>query len=154
MCIRDSLIEAQGHVGVVQSLQIFCTILTSPENKKIIIPNGPLSSGAMVNYSAEGKIRVDTEVGISYDANIDQAKKVLQDMLAKDPRVLKNPAPTVAVSALADSAVNLVVRPWCDPAVYWDVFFDTLENTKKELDKVGIGIPYPQQDVHHYNQPA
>lgn len=142
------LIDSQGVLGVVKDIQIFNTIMMSPENKTIIMPNGAIMNNHITNYSADGKIRVDTTVGISYGANMKEAKDALLEMVKNDPRVLKVPAPTVAVSELADSSVNLVVRPWCDPAVYWDVYFDTVENAKNALDTVGIEIPYPQTDIH------
>lgn len=142
------LIEAQGHLGVVTSIQIFTTVLTDPNNKRVIIPNGPLSNDSMVNFSAEGTLRVDLTVGIAYDADMKQAKNTLMSMLEKDQRVLAEPAPTVAVSELGDSSVNLVVRPWCKTEDYWDVYFDITENIKVSLDAAGISIPFPQRDVH------
>ena len=146
------LIEAQGHLGVVKEIHIFVTILLSPESKTIIIPNGPMSNGDIVNYTREGKIRVDMTIGVAYDSDIRKAKEVLQTLIESDERVLADPAPMVAVSDLADSSVNLAVRPWCDPTVYWDVRFDTLEKGKEVLDKAGITIPFPQRDVHHFGQ--
>jgi small conductance mechanosensitive channel len=142
------LIEAQGHLGVVKEIQIFVTTLLSPENKTIIIPNGPMSNGDIVNYSREGKIRVDMTIGVSYDSDIKKAKEVLMALMESDERVLADPAPLVAVSELADSSVNLAVRPWCNPADYWDIRFDTLENGKMALDNAGVTIPFPQTDVH------
>lgn len=146
------LIEAQGHLGVVKEIQIFVTILLSPQSKTIIIPNGPMSNGDIVNYTREGKIRVDMTIGVSYDSDIKLAKDLLITLMVKDERVLADPPPMVAVSDLADSSVNLAVRPWCDPAVFWDVYFDTLENGKMELDKAGVTIPFPQRDVHLIGQ--
>lgn len=142
------LIESQGVLGAVKDIQIFNTIMMSPENKTIIMPNGAIMNNHITNYSADGKIRVDTTVGIGYGEDMKKAKEVLLEMLKNDSRVLSDPSPTVAVSELADSSVNLVVRPWCDPAVYWDVYFDTLENAKNALDAAGIEIPFPQQDIH------
>jgi small conductance mechanosensitive channel len=142
------LIETQGHLGSVKEIQIFNSILLSPENKTIIIPNGAISNGDITNYSKEGMIRVDIIIGISYNADIKKAKDVLNEIMASDSRVLKDPAPTVAVSELADSSVNMVVRPWCNPADYWDVLFDTTENCKLALDEANIEIPFPQLDVH------
>ncbi len=146
------LIEAQGHLGVVKEIQIFVTILLSPQSKTIIIPNGAMSNGDVVNYTREGIIRVDMTIGIAYDSDIRKAKEVLVALMEKDDRVLADPAPMVAVSELADSSINLAVRPWCDPKYYWDVNFDTLENGKMELDKAGITIPFPQRDVHLFGQ--
>lgn len=145
------LVESQGVVGVVKAIQIFNTVLLTPDNKTVIMPNGAVMNNHITNFTADGKIRVDLSVGISYSADIKKAKDVLEAALAADPRVLKSPAPTVAVAELGDSSVNLAVRPWCDPAVYWDVYFDTLENCKIALDKDEISIPFPQRDVHIYN---
>lgn len=145
------LIEAQGLLGIVKEIQIFTTVLVSPDNKRIIIPNGPLANGNIVNFTAEGAIRVDTVIGISYGADIDKAKAALLDMMQASPHVLSEPAPSVTVLELADSSVNLAVRPHCKPEHYWDVYFHCYEQGKKTLDKVGIEIPFPQRDVHIHN---
>ena len=137
------LIEAQGELGVVKEIQIFVTKLTSPQNKLIIIPNGILSNGNITNYTEEGKLRVDLTFGVSYDSDIKQTKEVLMQLMLAHPKVMKDPAPTVNVSELADSSVNFAVRPWTTPGDYWAVYFDLLENGKIELDKAGIEIPYP-----------
>ncbi len=137
------LIEAQGELGVVKEIEIFTTKLTTPDNKEIIIPNGPLSNGNIINYTSEGKLRIDLTFGVSYDADIKQTKEVLMNVLTSNEKVLNDPAPTVNVSELADSSVNFAVRPWCTPANYWDVYFETTENVKIALDKAGIEIPYP-----------
>lgn len=137
------LIEAQDEIGVVKEIEIFTTKIITPDNKLVIIPNGTLSNGNIVNYTAEGKIRVDLTFGVSYDADIKQTKEVLSSVLTSQDKVLKDPAPTVNVSELADSSVNFAVRPWCKPEHYWDVYFDTTENVKIALDKAGIEIPYP-----------
>jgi len=139
------LIEAQGELGVVKEIEIFTTKLTSPTNKLVIIPNGVLSNGNIVNYSAEGKLRVDLTFGIDYNSDIKTAKNVLMEVMSNSPKVLKDPAPAVTVSELADSSVNLAVRPWANVADYWDVYFETIENGKEALDKAGIEIPYPHQ---------
>ncbi len=139
------LIEAQGVIGVVKEIEIFTTKLTSPTNQLVIIPNGTLSNGNIVNYSAEGKLRIDHVFGIDYGSNIKQAKEVLLEMMMSNPKVLKDPAPAVTVSELADSSVNLAVRPWTNVADYWDVYFETIEGAKEALDKAGIEIPYPHQ---------
>jgi small conductance mechanosensitive channel len=139
------LIEAQGELGVVKEIQIFTTKLSSPNNKEIIIPNGSLSNGNIINYSSQGTLRVDHTIGVGYDTNIKQAKEVLMNVLTSQEKVLKDPAPTVNVSELADSSINFAVRPWVKSEDYWDVYFDTLETTKNELDKAGIEIPYPHQ---------
>ena len=143
------LIEAQGELGVVKEIDIFTTKLNTPTNKLAIIPNGALSNGNIVNYTAEGKLRVDLTFGVAYDADIKQTKEVLMKVLTDQEKVLKDPAPAVTVSELADSSVNFAVRPWADVADYWDVYFETIENTKLALDKVGIEIPYPHQvEIH------
>lgn len=142
------LIKAQGHLGVVKEIQIFVTTMLSPENKTIIIPNGAMSNGDVVNYTREGLIRVDITIGVSYDSDIKLARKVLMGLMENNELVLKDPAPMVAVSELADSSVNLAVRPWCNPTHYWDVYFGMLENGKAALDEAKITIPFPQRDIH------
>jgi len=137
------LIEAQGELGVVKEIEIFTTKLITPGNKLAIIPNGILSNGTIKNYTAEGKLRVDLTFGVSYDADIKQTKEVLMSVLTANDKVLKDPAPAVTVSELADSSINFAVRPWCTPENYWDVYFETTENVKDALDKAGIEIPYP-----------
>ncbi|MEO9571070.1 MAG: mechanosensitive ion channel domain-containing protein [Polaribacter sp.] len=139
------LIEAQGEVGVVKEIEIFTTKLTGLSNKEIIIPNGTLSNGNIVNYSTEGTRRVDLTIGVDYAADIKQTKEVLMNVLTSNPKVLKDPAPAVTVAELADSSVNFAVRPWCKTEHYWDVYFEVTENVKLELDKAGIEIPYPHQ---------
>ena len=120
------LISAQGELGVVKEIQIFTTVLLSPENKTIIVPNGSMMNGNIINITNEGKIRVDLIIGISYDSDIKKAKKILLDVMAADSRILKDPAAFVGVKELGDSAINSAVRPWCDPVHYWDVHFDIL----------------------------
>ena len=137
------LIEAQGEVGVVKEIEIFTTKLTGLSNKEIIIPNGALSNGNIVNYTTEGTRRVDLTFGVGYDSDIKQTKSVLMDVLTSHHKVLKDPVPTVNVSELADSSINFAVRPWCNSADYWDVYFDVTENVKEALDKANIDIPYP-----------
>ncbi len=137
------LIEAQGEIGVVKEIEIFTTKIVTPDNKLVIIPNGTLSNGNITNYTAEGKIRLDLTFGVSYDADIKQTKEVLLNVITSNDKVLKDPAPMVAVSELADSSVNFAVRPWATPENYWDVYFDTTESVKVALDKAGIEIPYP-----------
>ena len=139
------LIEAQGEIGSVKEIQIFVTKIISPGNKLVIIPNGTLSNGNIKNYTELGMLRVDLTFGVSYDADIKQTKEVLMKVLTDNEKVLKDPAPAVLVSELADSSVNFAVRPWATPADYWDVYFDTIEATKYALDKAGIEIPYPHQ---------
>lgn len=143
------LIEAQGELGVVKEIEIFTTKIVSPTNKEIIIPNGALSNGNITNYSTEGKLRVDLTIGVSYDADIKQTKDVLMKVLTDNPQVLKDPAPSVNVSELADSSVNFAVRPFATVADYWDVYFGTIEKCKLALDAAGIEIPYPHSvEIH------
>ncbi|NVJ67382.1 MAG: mechanosensitive ion channel [Gammaproteobacteria bacterium] len=142
------VIEAQGHVGKVDEIQIFNTVLLTPDNKTIIIPNSPISTNSIVNYSDQGTRRVDFTIGIGYDDDIDQAKEVIMSVITKDERVHQDPAPFIAVSELADSSVNFTLRVWANVADYWGVYFDNLEAIKKALDAANISIPYPQTDVH------
>ncbi|TNJ41919.1 mechanosensitive ion channel [Tamlana fucoidanivorans] len=143
------LIEAQGEIGVVKEIEIFTTKLTGLSNKEIIIPNGSLSNGNIVNYSAEGTRRVDLTFGVSYDSDIKQTKEVIMNVLTSHPNILKEPAPSVNVSELADSSVNFAVRPWSTSDDYWKVYFEVTEQVKEALDKAGIEIPYPHQvEIH------
>jgi small conductance mechanosensitive channel len=141
------LIEAQGEIGVVKEIEIFTTKLIGLSNKVIIIPNGSLSNGNIINYSQQGTRRVDLTIGVSYEADIKQTKEVLLNILTSHPKVLKDPAPNVTVSELADSSVNFAVRPWSKTEHYWDVYFEVTEAVKLELDKAGIDIPYPHQVI-------
>lgn len=142
------LIEAQGHLGVVKEIQLFVTILLTPENKTVFIPNGALSNGNIVNFTLQNLIRVDMVFGISYESDISKAKDILMNLLVNHPKVLKEPAPFVGVVELADSSVNLAVRPYTIPSDYWEVYFYMHEQGKLELEKAGISIPFPQVDVH------
>lgn len=142
------LVQAQGHLGVVKEIQIFVTILLTPENKTVIIPNGAISNGDITNFTVEGMIRVDLTFGISYDSDIKAARNALMKVMEDHPKVLKNPAPFVGVVELADSSVNLAVRPYSNPNDYWDVYFDVYETGKEALDAANISIPFPQVDVH------
>ncbi|PLY08840.1 MAG: mechanosensitive ion channel protein [Arcobacter sp.] len=146
------LIESQGQLGIVKEIQIFNTILTTFQNKTIILPNSMVSSNSITNITANGTIRVDMEIGISYGSNIDEARKVILDTVLKNDKVLKEPACAVGVNALADSSVNLLVMPWCNTDDYWDVYFGVREDIKKALDANNIIIPFPQRDVHIINQ--
>ncbi|PKV51818.1 small conductance mechanosensitive channel [Aquimarina sp. MAR_2010_214] len=137
------VIEAQGILGVVKEIEIFTTKLTTPENKLAIVPNGAMANGNIINYTAEGMMRVDITIGIGYDENIKNAKEVLLGVLTSNPKIMKDPAPSVNVSQLGESSVDLAVRPYCTPEDYWDVYFATLENCKLALDDAGIEIPYP-----------
>lgn len=139
------LIEAQGELGVVKEIQIFTTQINTPTNKLVIIPNGALSNGNIINYTTEGTRRVDLTFGVSYDSDIKITKEILMNVLTSHPKVLKDPEPTVNVSELADSSVNFAVRPWSAASDYWDVYFGITEKCKLALDKAGIEIPFPHQ---------
>lgn len=142
------VIEAQGYIGTVSSIQIFNTILKTADNRIVIIPNGALSSSSMVNINQEPTRRVDLSFGIGYTDDIDQAKDLLKTIAQNDDRVLKDPAPMIVVAELADSSVNFTVRLWVNTSDYWGVFFTMQEQVKKQFDDQNISIPYPQQDVH------
>jgi len=143
-------IEGAGVAGTVEAIHIFTTQLLTPDNKTIIIPNASLTAGNITNYSAKGTRRVDLVMGIGYGDNIDHAKKVISDVLAKEERILKDPAPTIMLIELADSSVNFAVRPWVAAGDYWGVYSTLTENIKKSFDAEGISIPFPQRDVHVY----
>ena len=145
-------IEAGGTLGTVEEVQIFNTILNHPDNRRIIVPNSKITGDNITNFSAIDKRRIDLVFGISYSDDIKKAKEALEKVVFSDPRVLKDPKPVIAVSELGDSSVNLVCRPWVKPADYWAVTFDTLEKGKAELEKNGITIPFPQRDVHMYQE--
>ena len=141
-------VEAGGTAGTVNKIGIFTSTMTTPDNKEIIVPNGAIYSGTITNFSAKETRRVDMVVGIGYDADLLKAKQVLQEMVEADPRILQEPAPTIAVAELADSSVNFVVRPWVQSSDFWGVKFDFTEAVKLRFDKEGISIPFPQMDVH------
>jgi len=141
-------VEAGGSSGVIQKVNIFTTTMHSPDNKEIIIPNGAIYNGNIINYSARDTRRIDLVFGIGYDDDIKKAKSILEKTVQADQRVLSDPSPTIAVSELADSSVNFVVRPWVKTPDYWDVMFALTENVKLAFDENGISIPYPQMDVH------
>ncbi len=141
-------IDAQGHAGTVKAIQIFNTILTTPDNKTIIVPNGPLSTGSMTNFSTEPKRRVDWTIGIGYGDSTEKAREIMRSLLDADKRIHKDPEPFIKVSALADSSVNFAVRVWVDAPDYWDVFFKFNEDVYNAFNEQGINIPFPQMDVH------
>jgi len=141
-------IEAQGYSGSVNAIQIFNTILKTPDNKTVIIPNGGLSTSSMVNYSTEPSRRVDWTFGIAYGDDIDKAKGVLHSLLAANESVLKDPAPFVELGELADSSVNITVRAWVNAADYWAVHFYMLDMVYRKFAEEGLNIPFPQMDVH------
>lgn len=147
-CKVGDYVEAGGISGTVADISIFSTVLTTPDNKVITVPNSAIMENSITNYSAKPQRRIDLVIGVSYDADIRHAKNVLLSIVQKDKRVLTAPALNIAVSELADSSVNFVVRPWVKTADYWNVYFDLLEAIKVGLDEEGIGIPYPQIDLH------
>ena len=141
-------VEAGGTAGTVKEIKIFATIMMSPDNKVITVPNGSIMSGNITNYSEMPTRRVDMVFGVAYDADLSLVKKTLEEILAADDRVLKDPAPVIAVGELADSSVNFLCRPWVKSADFWGVKWDTTETVKRRFDEAGIGIPFPQMDVH------
>lgn len=141
-------IEGAGHTGSVKEIQVFNTILKTPDNITIIIPNGNLSNTSITNYSKEEQRRVDWTFGIAYGDNVDEAYKVLERLIGEDSRILKDPEPFMAVSELADSSVNIVTRVWVNAEDFWGVKLDMLKSVYEEFDKAGLSIPYPQMDVH------
>lgn len=147
-------IEAAGTSGVVETISIFSSTLRTGDNKEVIIPNGNIYGGTITNYSARDTRRVDMLFGIGYDDDIKKAKQLLEKITTSDDRVLKDPAPVIAVSELADSSVNFVVRPWVKSGDYWGVMWDLTEEVKLQFDAAGISIPYPQMDVHHPDKAA
>lgn len=145
-------IEAQGQNGTVKEIQIFNTILNTADNKIIIVPNGGLSTGITKNYSKEATRRVDWEFGIAYGDSYDKAKAVLTRLLEEDNRILKEPAYFIALTSLGESSVNIVVRAWVNAPDYWGVFFDMNEKVYKTFAQEQLNIPFPQMDVHLYNE--
>jgi len=146
------LVEMAGVLGTVQEIHIFCSMVNTLDNRRVVIPNAKITGDNIVNLSDIDKRRIDLVFGISYGDDMAEAKNALKRVVDADPRILKDPAPTIAVSELADSSVNLVCRPWVKPADYWGVHFDVVEKGKLELEKSGITIPFPQRDVHTYSE--
>jgi small conductance mechanosensitive channel len=145
-------IEAQGYTGTVKEISIFSTMLNTPDKKLVIIPNGPLSTGALTNYSAEPLRRVDWTFGIAYGDDVENFKRAIKQFIAEDERILKEPAILIGLSELADSSVNFVVRVWVDSADYWSVFFDMNEKVYTKFPDYDLNIPFPQMDVHVQKQ--
>ncbi len=141
-------VEAGGATGAVKEIQIFNTILNTPDNKRVNVPNAQVTGGNIINYSVNGTRRVDLVIGVSYEDDLKKARQVLEDVLKADDRVLADPAYTVAVLELGDSSVNFVVRPWVNVADYWGVYFDVTEKCKVALEANGLSVPFPQRDVH------
>jgi small conductance mechanosensitive channel len=147
-------VEAGGVSGTVEEISIFATTFNTPDNKQVIVGNADITGGPITNYSTKPTRRVDMVFGIGYSDDIDRAKGILEGILAQDSRVLAEPAPQVVVSELADSSVNFHVRPWVNTADYWSVFFETTEKVKKAFDAAGVSIPFPQRDVHIFQETA
>ena len=146
------LVEIAGATGKVESIQIFTTVLETPDQKTVIVPNAQATGGNIVNYTVKGTRRLDMVFGIGYADDLLKAKGLLEQVLAEDGRVLQDPPPTVAVLELADSSVNFAVRPFVKVADYWPVLFDTTEKVKLLFDQEGVSIPFPQQDVHLFQE--
>lgn len=144
-------VEAGGTKGTAKQIGIFTTVLNSPDNVRIIVPNAQVMGGTISNYTVNGTRRMDMVIGVSYEDDLKKAKEVIKGVLATEERILPDPAPLVAVSALADSSVNFVVRPWVKGTDYWATYFDLTERIKVALDENGITIPFPQRDVHVKN---
>ncbi|NQU47072.1 MAG: mechanosensitive ion channel, partial [Planctomycetes bacterium] len=145
-------VEVAGHAGVVEEISVFMTQMRTGDNKQILIPNSEITSGSITNFSAKPTRRVDLVVGISYDDDIKKAHEVLNRILDQNEKVLKDPAPTVAVSELGANSVNFVVRPWVNSADYWNVYYGLTETIKLTFDEEGLSFPYPQRDVHLYQK--
>jgi small conductance mechanosensitive channel len=141
-------VTVAGVQGTVQEIQVLNTVLNSPDNVRIIVPNAQVTGSTISNYTANATRRIDLTIGVSYDDDLKKAKQVIESVLGADARILKNPAPTVAVNELGDSSVNFVVRPWVKPVDYWDVYFDITAKLKTALESNGLTMPYPQRDVH------
>ena len=147
-------VDAGGAAGTIDEIGLFATLMHTPDNKRIIVPNGAIINGNITNVSALPTRRVDLVFGIGYDDNIGQARDIIQALLNADERVLDDPAPTITVGELGDSSVNLNVRPWVNAEDYWGLYFDLLENVKLRFDEAGISIPFPQQDVYMHEVKA
>jgi small conductance mechanosensitive channel len=145
-------VEAAGISGAVEQVQILTTILKTGDNKQIIVPNSQIMNSIITNYSANDTRRVDLTVGVSYEDDLDKVRSTIQSLVDADERILKDPACTIAVAALADSSVNFTVRPWVKTSDYWSVMFDLTEAIKKRFDEEDISFPFPQRDVHLYNK--
>ncbi|WNJ94279.1 small-conductance mechanosensitive channel MscS [Vibrio ruber] len=141
-------VEVAGVAGSVESIQIFQTILKTPDNKMVVVPNSSVIGGAITNYSRHATRRIDLMIGVSYSADLQKTKQVLRETVERDDRILKDPDTTIGVHTLADSSVNFVVRPWVKTADYWPVYFDLMMNIKQALDANDIEIPFPQMSVH------
>jgi len=145
-------IDAAGKFGIVEEISIFTTNMRTPDNKGIIIPNGQITGGPIINFSAKETRRIDFVFGVSYSDDLLKVKKVLQEILDADERILKDPAPTIGLLEMADSSINFACRPWVKSADYWDVFFAIQEKVKLRFDEENISIPFPQRDIHLFQE--
>lgn len=146
------VVTAGGVTGKVENISVFNTVFITPDNQRVIVPNGQIANDVITNITANPTRRLDLVIGIGYEDNIAKAKAIFKNILESEPRILKDPAPAIVVSELADSSVNFFVRPWVNTADYWDVKFELTEKIKIALDEAGISIPYPQTDVHLYQK--
>jgi len=149
---KGDYVEAGGTAGIVEEIQVFTTVLKTPDNKKVIVPNSGVMGGNIVNFSAHDTRRVDWVFGVSYGDDIDKVKATIKRVIEADARIHKDPAPMIVLSALGDSSVNFTVRAWVNVVDFWAVFFDTNEKMKKAFDADGITIPFPQRDVHLFQE--
>ncbi len=143
-------IEAAGTAGTVEAVTIFNTILKTPDNRKVVVPNSNITSGPITNFSAHDTRRIDLIIGVGYDDDLKVTEQAIREVIGAESRVLKEPAPIVAVESLGDSSVNFVVRPWVKTSDYWPIRWALIQAIKEKLDAVGVTIPYPQRDVHLY----
>ncbi len=140
-------VETAGAKGTVQAIHLFNTVLNSPDNIRIIVPNAQVTGGSILNYTINGTRRIDLVASISYEDDMKKAKKVIENVLAQEKRILPEPAPLVVVGEMADSSVNFFVRPWVKTTDYWDVYFDLTEKLKTAIEEHGMSIPFPQQEI-------
>lgn len=145
---KGEFVEVSGVAGSVESVQIFTTVLITPDNKMVVVPNNNVLSNNIINYTRTGQRRIDLVIGVSYSADLKKTRAIIEQVLQSNDKVLKDPAWTIGVLALADSSVNFAVRPWAESSHYWDVYFSLHEEIKTALDAAGIEIPFPQRDVH------
>ena len=141
-------IETTEIAGTVNAISVLYTVVLTPDNKRVTVPNGSLTNAAITNYSAEGQRRVELTFSVSYDCDIDKVKQILLSVAESDPKSLKDPAPLARLKTQSASSLDFVLRVWCAPENYWDLYFDLNENVKKALDEAGMEIPFPQMDVH------
>lgn len=149
---KGEFIEAGGTAGIVEEMHVFTTALKSPDNKVLIVPNSVFTANPLTNFSRKPTRRIDLTFGVGYGDNLDTVKTVLNEILEADDRILKDPAPTIGILELGDSSVNFAVRPWVKKEDYWDVYFSLHETVKKRFDEAGISIPFPQRDVHLFQE--